>query len=123
MADRPPMTPADVPQTLVDAAEQALATAYATAVPDTADMTPTEAVRVILAAVMPAHADHLGAELGRLTFACPHHTAPIYDPTCVSCGRYTALLGARRLIEGRDGTAAAVRQLRQDTNPERTIAP
>lgn len=121
MADRPTMTPAEVPQTLVDAAEQALA-AYAVEAPD-ADITPTEAIRVILAAVMPAHADHLGAELGRLTFACPHHTAPIYDPTCVACGRYTALIGARRLIEGRDGTAAAVRQLRQDTNPERTIAP
>ena len=122
MADRPTMTPADVPQTLVDAAEQALAAAYAAPVPDYPDMTPTEAVRVILAATLPAHADQLGAELGRLTVDCARHPAPSYALDCITCARHAALIGARRVVEGRNRASSGFWQFRQTITPEGTAS-
>lgn len=122
MADRPTMTPADVPQTLVDAAEQALAAAYAAPVPDYPDMTPTEAVRVILAAILPTFADSIGAELGRLTVDCARHPAPSYALDCITCARHAALIGARRVVEGRNRASSGFWQFRQTVTPEGTIS-
>ena len=68
-----------------------------------------------LAAALPLYAQQLGAQLGRFTMACPHHKAPEANPQCIPCQRYTALIGARRLIEGRNFSAEAVRQLRADS--------
>lgn len=109
MAERRTTTPADVPKGLVDIAERALAAA-ATGNPED-ELTMREAIRAMLAAVLPAYELRLGAELGRLTMPCPKHDLPgIVEADCVPCHRYTALLGARRLIEGRDGYAGLIRR-------------
>lgn len=104
MSDRRTFTPADVPTALVDAAEHAL-NAGATNDPAT-ELTLRDAIRIMLAVVLPAYELRLGAELGRLTIPCPDHPAPAVSEICLRCQRYTALLGARRLIEGRDIYAA-----------------
>lgn len=104
MSDRRTITPADVPISLVDAAERAMTAA---AIGDPAsEHTPREAIRIMLAVVLPAYELRLGAELGRLTLPCPDHPAPDVSEICIKCQRYTALVGARRLIEGRDIYAA-----------------
>lgn len=105
MPDPQPMTPADVPDELVQAAALALMTA-----PDLNDT--LAVIRVVFAAVLPIHAQQLGAKLGTLTFPCPNHKPPRHDNTCVPCHRYMALLGARRIIDGHDWAAEAVRQHR-----------
>lgn len=107
------MTPADVPQAFVEAAEQALDAAYGN--DPAVELTMTEATRIIIAAVLPAHAQQLGAKLGTLTPLCyRHESISAYDPNCVTCNRRSALIGARRIVEGRDRSAEIVRQLRQD---------
>lgn len=109
-----PMEPADVPQGLIEAAEQALDAAYGTP-EDMIELTMTEAIRIILATVLPAYGRQLGTKLGALTFACPIHRQPAqFNPDCVCCQRRAALIGARREIEGRDRRAEIVRQLRRD---------
>jgi hypothetical protein len=107
--ERRTTTPADVPTELVDLAERTLDTTT-TGDPDT-EITQREAIRAMLAAVLPAYELRLGAELGRLTMPCPKHDLPgIIQADCVSCHRHTALVGARRLIEGRDGYAGLIRR-------------
>jgi len=105
MSDRRTVTPADVPKDLVDAAERAITAA---GIGDPAsDHTPREAIRIMLAVVLPMYELRLGAELGRLTMECPKHKLPgVVEADCMRCHRYAALLAARRLIEGRDGYAA-----------------
>lgn len=100
MSDRRTVTPSDVPKDLVDAAERAITAA---GIGDPAsDHTPRDAIRIMLAVVLPMYELRLGAELGRLTMACPDHRAPNVSDICLKCTRYTAMLGARQLIEGRD---------------------
>jgi len=106
MSDRRTVTPADVPKDLVDVAERAITAA---GIGDPAsDHTPREAIRIMLAVVLPMYELRLGAELGRLTMACSKHSAPAFFSDCGACHRYAALVGARRLIEGRDGCYAAI---------------
>lgn len=101
-------TPPVVPTAILDAAERALAEAR-TDDPAT-ELTPREAIRAMLAVVLPMYELRLGAELGRLTFPCREHSAPNAAADCMRCQRYTALLGARRLIEGRTGYTDALRR-------------
>lgn len=109
MAERRTTTPADVPTELVDLAERTL-DITTTGDPDT-EITLREAIRAMLAAVLPAYELRLGAELGRLTMPCPKHKLPgIIEADCGPCNRYSALIGARRLIEGRDGYAGLIRR-------------
>lgn len=70
-----------------------------------------------LAAALPLYAEQLGAKLSTVTFPCPNHKPPQHDVRCVPCQRYTALLGARRVIDGRDWAAEAVRAHRADAKP------
>ena len=100
MSDRRTVTPADVPTALVDAAERALE--ITTSYDPESELALRDAIRAMLAVVLPMYELRLGAELGRLTMACPDHRAPNVSAICLKCTRYTALLGARQLIEGRD---------------------
>ena len=92
--------PPHVSGSILDAAERAIAEA-STDDPAT-ELTLREALRAAFTVALPMYELRLGAELGSVTFACPHHKAPQHDANCISCARYTALLGARHLIEGRD---------------------
>lgn len=105
MPDPQPMTPADVPDELVRAGLDAAWSQqkYHSIETD---------VRTVLATVLPLYARQLSAKLGALTFPCPNHKPPQHDNTCVPCHRYMALLGARRIIDGHDWAAEAVRQHR-----------
>lgn len=100
MSDRRTVTPADVPTALVDAAERALN--IVTTYDPESELALRDAIRAMLAVVLPMYELRLGAELGRLTMACPDHPAPNISEICLKCSRYTAMLGARQLIEGRD---------------------
>jgi len=93
--------PPHVSGSILDAAERAIAEA-STDDPAT-ELTLREALRAAFTVALPMYELRLGAELGSVTFACPHHKAPQHDANCISCARYTALLGARRVIEGRAG--------------------
>lgn len=108
MSDRHPFTAADVPKNLIDAGERAIAEA-STEDPAT-ELTLTEALRAVLAVVLPLYEDRIGAELGRLTLPCPAHAAPAFFSDCAACHRYAALVGARRIIERRDGYAGLLRR-------------
>lgn len=103
MAERRITIPADVPTELVDLAERTLDIST-TGDPDT-ELTPREAIRAMLAAVLPAYELRLGAELGRLTITCGQHEPPNNALSCTRCQRNAILIGARRIIEGRDGYA------------------
>jgi hypothetical protein len=77
-------------------------------------------VRAVLAVVLPIHEqevrDRIAAELRAVTFPCPNHadTIAAFDSRCIRCQRYTALIGAQRIIAGRESTSAkAVREMRQ----------
>jgi hypothetical protein len=107
MRDRRIITPANVPTSLVDAAEltvNAIITEDPASEPALRD-----AIRAMLAIVLPMYEQRLGAELGRLTVPCRVHDARSFAPDCVACQRYSALLGARRLIESCDGYAGILR--------------
>jgi hypothetical protein len=101
-------TPPVVPTAILDAAERAI-TDVSTDDPAT-DLTLREVLRAMLGVVLPMYELRLGAELGSVTFACPHHRAPELGQDCISCARYTALIGARRVIEGRTGHAGTIRR-------------
>jgi hypothetical protein len=100
--------PPVVPTTIIDAAERAI-TEVGTDDPAT-EPTLHEVIRAMLAIVLPMYELRLGAEIGSLTFACRHHKAPEVGPDCIGCARYLALIGARRVIEGRGGYASARRR-------------
>lgn len=108
MSDRRTMTPADVPTQLVDAAERAIN--VATTEDPASELALRDALRTMLGIVLPMYEDRLGAELGRLTLPCPDHEAPKIGPDCIRCARYTALIGARRIIEGHGVYAGQVRR-------------
>jgi hypothetical protein len=112
MSDRCPPV---VPTAILDAAERAIAEA-STDDPAT-ELTLREALRAALAVALPMYELRLGTELGSLTVACQRHKAPACDADCTSCARYTALLGARRVIEGRASYAnLQLRAARQEAD-------
>lgn len=73
-----------------------------------------------LAAALKLHEQQLreriAAELRAVMFRCPTHTGrlmPDYDPRCIGCHRYAALVDAVNIIEGRESFGAkAVREAR-----------
>lgn len=109
------MTPADVPDEWLVAAHDA----YYDDVHPSEHIATWRAMRTMLAAVLPLHAQQLreqiAAELRAAMFDCPTHGAvrPNFDPGCISCQRHAALTGAMNLIEGRESFGAkVVREMR-----------
>lgn len=100
--------PPVVPTAIVDAAERAI-TEAGTDDPAT-ELTLREVIHAMLAVVLPMYELRLGAEIGNLTLACRHHKAPEVGQGCIGCARYLALIGARRVIEGRGAYAGALRR-------------
>lgn len=113
-ADRRTMTPTDVPTALVDAAERAVN--IVTTEDPASELALRDAIRAMLAVVLPMYELRLGTELGSVTFPCLRHKAPHIDLDCSRCARYTALLGARRVIEGRDDHARLRREVLQEAD-------
>lgn len=107
------MTSDDVPESLAAVAEQALDVHLHRQ--DIPEPSLREAVKIMLAAVLPMYGRQLGAQLGKLTIPCLRHSPSHCRSDCVYCQRYTALLGARRIIEGRDDAAEHAARLQRDT--------
>lgn len=112
MSDR--RIPPVVPTAILEAAERAIAEA-GTDDPAT-ELTPREALRAALTVALPMYELRLGAELDSVTFPCLRHKRPNFDPDCIRCARYTALLGARRVIEGRGDHARMRRATVQEAD-------
>lgn len=110
MADLPTMIPAEVPSTLVKAAEQALA-AHAADNPD-ADLSIPEAIRIMLAEVLPAHTRQLAKELRQLPVLarCPVHGPPATDTDCSSCQHAAGVRDACHVLESRQTVSSFMRQ-------------
>lgn len=113
MNNLPAMTPADVPETLVNAAE--LAMNISTTYDPDSELALREAIREALAVVLPLHTRQLSLQIAHFTGTCPHH--PRVSDTvadCMPCQRRATLIGARRLIEGTHGKPAAYEDLAQE---------
>jgi hypothetical protein len=101
-----PMKPTDVPDELARTAAELLREngLWGAWEPEQTE----EEVRGILAAVLPLHEQRvrqaIAAELAKLTIPCgTHRDRSAFDTRCASCQRYTALIGAGRLVLGQDG--------------------
>lgn len=106
--------PPVVPTAILDAAERAITEVH-TDDPAT-DLALREVLRAVLSTVLPMYELRLGAELDSVTFPCLRHKRPNFDPDCIRCARYTALLGARRVIEGRGDHARMRRAALQEAD-------